>query len=133
MENLFIQASRTKLRFPSRAGEITVENLWDLPLTSRTGVSLDALAREANAGLKQQAEESFVETKVNPAKEIFTLRLEILKHVISVRQAENTAANEAVSRAQERAKLQELISKKQDAALEGESLEDLQKRLDALK
>lgn len=133
MDNLFIIATRSKLRFPSTRGELTVEDVWSLPLTSRNMPSLDQLAKDASAGIRLSGEESFVETKVDPVKDIFQLRLEILKYIIGVRQAENQAVLDAKVKAEQREKLQELISKKQDAALEGESMEELQKRLDALK
>ena len=41
--DIFKQAAKAKLRFPSSKGELRVEDLWDLPLTSKTGPSLDSL------------------------------------------------------------------------------------------
>ena len=45
--NLFEIASRKKLRIPTTKGDLTVEQLWDLPLKS-TGLSLDKIAIDLN-------------------------------------------------------------------------------------
>ena len=60
--NLFEIATRAKFRFDSLKGALTVEQLWELPLQSRTGVDLDTVAKGINASLKEVAEESFVPT-----------------------------------------------------------------------
>lgn len=131
--NLFEQASRTKLRFPSSRGELTVEQLWDLPLQSKSGFDLDTIAKAVNKDLKSRGEESFVSASTDPVKTTLELSLEILKHIIQSKQEENSARlNEAKVR-QERERIAGLIDKKQNEALEGETLEQLQARLAALK
>ena len=131
--NIFEQASRTKLRFPSSRGELTVEQLWDLPLQSKSGFDLDTIAKAVNKDLKSRGEESFVSTSTDPVKTTLELSLEILKHIIQSKQEENSARlNEAKVR-QERERIAGLIDKKQNEALEGETLEQLQARLAALK
>ena len=67
MDNLFLQATREKFRFESPKGDLSVEQLWDLPLTSRTGFDLDTVAKTVNADLKASNEESFVNVNNNPA------------------------------------------------------------------
>lgn len=130
--NLFEQASRQKLRFASERGELMVEQLWDLPLTSKNGFDLDTLAREVNRQLRLLSEESFVETKRAPATEILELKLEILKHIIAVRIAEREKNLAAVARSAERQRLLEILGKKEDAALEALTPEQIKARLDAL-
>jgi hypothetical protein len=113
MEQLFIKASREKLRFPSSKGQLTVEQLWDLPLTSKTGkVNLDELAVAAFNDNEATPTVSFVETTVrkNTAAET---RLEILKYIIAAKQAENSLKLEAAAKAAEKAELLELLATKQ--------------------
>lgn len=131
--NIFEQASRLKLRFSTNRGDLTVEQLWDLPLQSKTQFDLDSIAKAVYQDLKGRGEESFVATSTDPMKGRLELMLEILKHVIHAKQEENTAKLNKARIEQERSRIAEIIDKKQDAALENESLEQLQARLAALK
>lgn len=127
-------ALRNKYRYPSVRGELTTEQLWDLPLQSTRANTpdLDSVAKEINRQLKEQTEESFVETKSNPLKTELEGKLEIVKHVIATKQAENAAARTAAERRQERERLQQLLALKDQQELEGLSKEEIQRRLDAL-
>lgn len=130
--NLFIIASRKKFRFASERGDLTVENLWDLPLTSKNGFNLNAVAITVNAELKSLAEESFVETSTNPRRKDLENMLDLIKYVISVKQEEAKAATERVAKQALKRKLQEAIEAKEGEALQNASLEDLQAQLAAL-
>lgn len=130
--NLFITASRKKFRFASERGDLTVENLWDLPLTSKNGFNLNAVAITVNAELKSLAEESFVETSTNPRRKDLENMLEIVKYVIAVKQDEAKAATERVAKQELKRKLREAIEAKEGEALQNASLEDLQAQLAAL-
>lgn len=130
--NLFITASRKKFRFASERGDLTVENLWDLPLTSKNGFNLNAVAITVNAELKSLAEESFVETSTNPRRKDLENMLDLIKYVISVKQEEAKAATERVAKQALKRKLQEAIEAKEGEALQSASLEDLKSQLAAL-
>jgi len=130
--NLFITASRKKFRFASERGDLTVENLWDLPLTSKNGFNLNAVAIGVNAELKGLAEESFVETSTNPRRKDLENMLEIVKYVIAVKQDEAKAATERVAKQELKRKLREAIEAKEGEALQSASLEDLKAQLAAL-
>lgn len=130
--NLFEIATRKALRFPSIKGELSTEQLWQLPLTSKVGVDLDTLAKGINKELKDTEEESFVATNTNPRRGDLQVKLDILKHIIAVKQADLAAATKRQTTAMERQKLQELLAKKNDQALEGLSAEEIQAKLDAL-
>ena len=130
--NLFEIATRKKIRFASLKGELSVEQLWELPLTSRGGVDLDTLAKAINKELKEQAEESFVTTSTNPRRGELETKLEILKHIIKVKQDEAAAATKRVANQQERRKLEDLLARKNEQELEGLTTEEIQKKLAAL-
>ena len=85
MDNLFLQATREKFRFESPKGDLSVEQLWDLPLTSRTGFDLDTVAKAVNADLKASNEESFVNVNNNPAVSRLQAKLEVVKAIIEVK------------------------------------------------
>ena len=130
--NLFITSSRKKFRFASERGDLTVENLWDLPLTSKNGFNLNAVAIGVNAELKGLAEESFVETSTNPRRKDLENMLDLIKYVIAVKQDEAKAATERVAKQDLKRKLREAIEAKEGEALQSASLEDLKAQLAAL-
>lgn len=135
--NIFELATRQKLRFASAKGDLTTEQLWDLPLqntspTRDVKVDLDTLARSINHELKAQAEESFVSTKANPLKAQLELKLEIVKHIIADKLAAAEKAKKASDNRAERERLMDVLKRKQDQELENLSPEEIQKRLAAL-
>lgn len=132
MNDMFIKAAAQKLRFSTTRGEVTVEQLFDMPLTSSTTFDLDTVAQGINRALKAQDEESFVNRGTNPVKAKLELQLDIVKYVINYKQEAFAAARKAADRKAERTRLMEIMASKQDLALQGMSIEDLQKRIDAL-
>lgn len=130
---MFEKASRKKYRFDSTKGELTVEQLWDLPLQSRNGCDLDDIAKGLNAELKTSAEESFVEVVSSPRKTELEDKFEIVKHIIGVRLAENKARLEAAERKDEIARLQEILAGKKDEAVKALSPEEIEARILALR
>lgn len=128
---MFEKASRLKLRFMTPRGGVTTEDLWDLPLTSENGLSLDSLARELHRELKTSEEESFVKPKTS-ANTTLTLKFEIVKRVIEVKLAEAEARLQATERKNKKEKLLGIIAEKEDAKLMKTSLADLKKMVDDL-
>lgn len=130
---MFERANRLKLRFDSPQGALTAEDLWDLPLTStRANVAnLNNVAKEVSRQLKQAGEEDFINPK-SGADEILQLKLDIAKHIISVRQAENEAVRTVAERKEKKVRLLELIARKQDEELGAKSTQELQAMVEAL-
>ena len=130
--NIFEIATRKAFRFQSPKGLLTVEDLWNLPLSKGTA-NLNDIAISINRRIKASAEESFVAVagqKRVDSDDVVTL--EILKHIISVRQAEDEARATAQAKAEQRRKLQELIDRKKEGELEGKSIEELQQMMDSM-
>jgi hypothetical protein len=125
--DIFEKASRKKVRFNSNVGELTVEQLWDLSLTR-----LDKIARDVNTNLKEVTEESFINTRPHPSKAIFTLQLDILKYIISVKQEEKEVEKAKADRAAKREKLLEALATKENEELSSKSKEDILKELEEL-
>jgi hypothetical protein len=130
--NIFEQASRKALGFSSARGYIKTEDLWTIPLQSKSGFDLDNIAKDHNAALKAVTDESFVVTADHPLKAELTLKMEIIKHIIAVKLQERKDALDAAAKAEKRQKLLAVLEKKQDEALEGLSPEEIQAQLAAL-
>lgn len=121
-ENLFELATRSKMRFPFK-GMISVEDLWDLSLTN-----LDSVFKTLNAEAKKSEEESLLNTKSKEDEEISN-KIEIVKYIVSVKLDEKKKREDAKKNAEMRQRLLEIKAKRQDAALENMSDEDLDKAL----
>ncbi len=132
MQNIFEYATRSKLRFTSIRGELTVEQLWDVPLRSRDDFNLNAVAKAASRALKEVSEESFVETTKTAEHTRREAVLEVVKYVIDVKLAEEEAAKTRTARKQEKEKLLQILAEKQDGKLSELSEKELQKRIAAL-
>lgn len=119
---LFINATRNNYQFPFR-GMINVIDLWDLSLTN-----LDSVFKTLNAEVKKPEEESLLNTKSKEDEEISN-KIEIVKYIVSVKLDEKKKREDAKKNAEMRQRLLEIKAKRQDAALENMSDEDLDKAL----
>ena len=119
---LFINATRNNYQFPLR-GMINVIDLWDLSLTN-----LDSVFKTLNAEAKKSEEESLLNTKSKEDEEVSN-KIEIVKYIVSVKLDEKKKREDAKKNAEMRQRLLEIKAKRQDAALENMSDEDLDKAL----
>lgn len=119
---LFINATIANYQFPFR-GMINVIDLWDLSLTS-----LDSVFKTLNAEAKKSEEESLLNTKSKKDEEISN-KIEIVKYIVGVKLNEKKKREDAKKNAEMRQRLLEIKAKRQDAALENMSDEDLDKAL----
>ena len=130
--NIFEQATRAKLRFSTPAGMLSVEDLWDLPLTSTTKrANLDDVAKMLDNQIKNTASVSFV----NDVSEVNTqtkLAFDVVLHIIKVRLAEQAAAKTAADARAKKQKIMAIIEQKQDESLSAASIDDLQSMLASL-
>ena len=125
--NIFEYAAKNKLRFSTDRGLLAVEDLYDLKLSNRTGISLDTIAIALDEELGK-TEKSFVK-KVTPQNKEIQIKLEIVKHVIAIKQEEAEAKVAAESRATQRRILQEAIAKKKLEAIDNADLSSLEEQL----
>lgn len=131
--SIFEKASRQKIRFATDKGQMTTEDLWDLPLTSQTGkANLDDIAKGLFRTLKETAEVSFVTPVSTDENSLTKLKFDIVKHVIEQRILDRDAAAEREKNRQRKQLLQGIIAQKENDALLGSSLEDLKKMMDSL-
>ena len=78
--SIFKEAAKLKLRFKAK-GNMSVEDLFDLPLTSKDGVSLNDIAKEIYKNIKEDSGVDFV-GEVIETDRIEELKLQIVKEII---------------------------------------------------
>ena len=127
--NIFEAASRKGLLFGSNQGQLDVSDLWLLPLKSVTGTSLDSVAKSVNKELKLSSEESFVDTK-SPTNTELELKMEIVKHIITVKLDEKGAKEKAAATRSRNDQIRKLIADKKNDELGSLSITDLEAMLE---
>ena len=122
---MFEKASRMKLRFNTSKGMLSVEDVWELPLTSNSGrVNLDDIAKELFKQLKESDVVSFV-TKKTDSNEYTQLAFDIIKHIIDIKLLEREENARIKSNKEKKQQLLALIAQKENEQLGGMSLEEL--------
>ena len=133
IENLFRKAIENKWRFsvPGR-NVLSLEELYDLPLSGNNGTNLDTVANVINNQLQaKRGKVSFVTNNTQNDREVAELedKLELVKDVIQVKLERNAARQEQIAKASEKAMLEALLVQKQTEALANMSEEEIRKRL----
>lgn len=128
---MFALAAKKKLRFTTSKGDISVEDLWDLPLTAEgSRPNLDDIAKKLYKELKSGEEISFVAPKAAESKLAqVQVKFDIVKYVIDVRLAEAEAAKKAKDTRAKNQRILELLAQKDDAELAAKSREELMEML----
>ncbi len=124
-KNLFELATRCKYRFPYR-GQITIEDLWDLRPTD-----LDSVFKTLNAEAKKASEESLLEPKTEKDEELSN-KIEIIKYIVSTKLAEQAAKESEKANKEKKQKLLAIKARREEAALENISDEQLNKMINEL-
>ena len=122
--DIFEKASREKLRF-TLGGSVSTEQLWDSYIVQLIDYETDLIEIVEKYGTKNRRNKR----KVSRNEELDALRLEIVSHILDVREKE---LEEAVVRAEQKRqeqKILEIISRKEDAELENMSIQELKKLL----
>lgn len=132
MENKFEVAARTKLRFVTRVGNISVEDVWDLPLESSRGFSLTELAEDLVQGLevKDSTKLAFLKKKKpNKEQELAQLRFDIVEYIATTKVKEQEDSENAKEIAERKKVITDLINRKKAEETESKSIEELQEEL----
>lgn len=123
--DLFVTATRKKFRFQTERGLMSVEELWDMPLTSRDGFNLDAVA----IGLDKAVDtKSFVKKRSDVA-DVNSQKLEIVKYVIETKLADMEKAEQALANRERKQKLMAALESKASEKLVSMSEEEIRAEL----
>jgi len=130
--DIFVAASRNKFRFETTSGSLTVEDLWDLPLSDSRKTNLDNIARALNKEIKEtESVESFVKP-VSASSSETKAKFDLVLYIIKVKIEERDAAKARADKEATRQKIMGLIDRKKDEALAGKSAEELQALLSTM-
>ena len=125
MEKKFEKATRLGIRFTTTKGDISVEDVWNLPLTSKS-LSLDSLAKSLYRELKESEEESFV-TKPTMKNSLIKLKFDIVKYIIDVKLQEKEEKEAKIVNKEKIEKIERVLQQMEDKELLESSKEDLLK------
>lgn len=123
---MFEIAVRNKYRFPSGAGQVNVEDLWDLSVER-----LDNIYKKLKSELKQVEEESLLNKVTEADKEIQT-KLEIVKYIFTTKTSEKENLLKAKEKSEMKQYLLSIVKQKQNAEYEGKTIEELQQMINNL-
>jgi hypothetical protein len=129
--NIYKEATKKHIRFNvGRLTNLTVEDVWNLPLTGNGGTNLDALAIALNDQLKDDAPKSFVgDTRVSATAKDAQLKFDIVLDIIKTKQDEIKQATEAAVKSATIQQLRELKAKKQLDEFNDMSIEEIDEQL----
>lgn len=125
--NVFEYATRSKMRFLFK-GLITVEDLWDLPVTD-----LDEMFKELNAKKRSKASEESLLGDKSKEDESLDIQIAIIKHIVAVKLREKEKKEKEAENRAKRQKIIAIMAERNDKSLEQASDEELQRMLDELK
>ena len=129
---MFEKLSRKKARFETPQGNLTVEDLWDIPLTAPAGrANLDDLAKDLYQQIQAKELQSFVK-KSNNADQLLQLKFEVVKYIIAVRLQEIEAAELLQINKEKKQRILSIIASKENEQLMSTSLEELRQMAEQL-
>lgn len=124
--DIFKKASKIKLRFQTSVGNLSVEDLWDLPLNV-----IDSLAIQLDKAINESPKVSFVNPTKSGVNPTVQLQFDIVKTVIETRLNDaDVRAKAAATRAQKQ-KIMEIIAQKQDGELASKSIDELKAMMES--
>lgn len=128
--SLFEKATREKVRFSTTYGDLSVEDLWDLPLvvSQQSRLCLDKIAIALNRDLKSSETESFVKAK-DPVTKNLKFKLDIVKHIIDVKMEEAENNEKRKARDSRRQELLDLKAQKRLELDKSKTLEEIDQEL----
>lgn len=126
MADVFMNATRKKYRFSTAKGNLTTEQLWDLPLES-----LDEIWQKINATIEDASRTSLLSVRSNKNVEL-TEKAEVVKAIVEYKLAAAEKADKARQTKAEKERILNIIAAKQEQELASMSIDELKKKLEAL-
>lgn len=134
-DNIFENASRLGTTVETAKGVLDVTALWQLPLTSKNGISINSVGTKVMGDLQRmESSQSFVNTNSSDRSEVKELKnlLAILEHIRDVRQEENALRLGAIEKSNKASKIRQAIADAESRELGNKSVDELKKELEEL-
>lgn len=129
---LIAKAVISHARFPSPRGNLTVEDLFDLPLSSTTVLDLETVAQTLYKKMQELPKLSFTGGNAKDAADA-AFKLDVVKTVIAYKQAERDKVHSESVRSQDLQTLLAEKSRRKEASITEISDEDLDKEIAKLR
>jgi hypothetical protein len=124
---MFELATRKKFRFPYK-GSITVEDLWDLDL-----VELDAVYKNLNKMLENYTDKTLLgNDNDSGVVKMLKQKINIVTYIFNTKEKEIADHAVALEKAKKKAKLLDILAKKQDENLEDLSEDEIKAMIEDL-
>lgn len=132
MSELIALALKNKYRYPSSKGQVTTEDLFDLPLTSNKGPSLQSTAQIIYQNINNNGQPSFISSVSASSNVEDTNKLEIVKFVIESRERDNAASLKAAGNKKLKEQLLGILADKESEAWKSLSPDKLKEMIASL-
>ena len=128
-KKIYKEALLNRVRFSTNVGLLTLEEVMDLPLTSKSGLSVDSLAVDLVNKLKNENKE--IVSLVNEDKEdieryVDELKLEVLKDIIEYKKTLIEEKRKAQAENSEKRRIMEALARKKEDKYNDMSIEELE-------
>lgn len=139
MEKIFkamVAAQRAKYRFETTKGYVNMEDLWSLSRSILKDVynELNSEYTELTKGrsVLDDDDDDVINVKQKAKETELDNKMTIVKYIFDTKKSEEKERKNEAAKKIEKAKLMDLLAKKQDAALENLSEEEILKRINEL-
>lgn len=121
-EKLFEMATRSKLRFPSTKGELSVEDLWDL-----SDKDLDVVYKNLKDQEIKSSEESLLDdANVDPK---LTVAIGIVRYIFTTKRNERLEAKELIDKKRNQQLYIDALSRRKLKDIDNMSVEELEAKI----
>ena len=121
--DLFARATKNKYRYASDRGNLTTEQLWDLPV-----LVLDAMWKDIRKKIRSNSEESLLDIQSKADQELAD-KADVIKAVVEYKLSVAEKNKKAAETRARKERLMEVLAKKEDEELAGKSAEELKKMI----
>ena len=132
-KNIIEKAIFSHVRFTTSRGDVTTEDLLDIPLSSNDDFNLDTLALNLYDEInKTETHKSFVKNDSTVAGLLTQLKFDVVKFIIDFKLERVNKAELRKIRSTKRKQIADIIADKKDDKLKGTSLAKLEAMLNTL-